>query len=122
MFTTRRGTRQHSLERLGLIQFFLKCHAVTGRRRFGRLKESPVKVTVGRGRFQQDGTWRTKQLDELIDGTSALLLAGPQHTRRNLLGTGTVDCTIASPGFASHGHQADRPLGEVIGGVQTRTA
>jgi hypothetical protein len=69
---------------------------------------------LGRDDLQQDRTWRTKQLDELIDGTSALLPAGPQHARQNLLGTGTADCTIASPGFASHGHQADRPLGASV--------
>ena len=52
----------------------------------------------------------------------ALLPAGEQDASQNLLCPGTVGRSIATPGFASHGHQTDRPLGKVIRGLQTRTA
>src|ERR1017187_5373752 len=40
---------------------------------------------------------------------------------RILLRAGAIGCAIASPSLASHRHRADRPLAEVVGGMQPRT-
>ena len=57
-----------------------------------------------------------------MKGVFALLPAGAQDTDQNLLGAGAVVRPIAAPGFPRHRHQPNRPLGEVVGGMQTRTA
>src|ERR1022692_4627945 len=61
-------------------------------------------------------------MHQLGEGVFALLPAGAENAGQYLMRAGTVGRTIASPGFASHRHQPDGPLGEVIGGMQARTA
>ncbi len=61
-------------------------------------------------------------MHQLGEGVFALLPAGAENAGQYLMRAGTVGRTIASPVFASHRHQPDGPLGEVIGGMQARTA
>ena len=52
----------------------------------------------------------------------ALLPAGAENAGQNPMGARTMDCKIASPSLAHQRHQADGPLGEVIGGMPAGAA
>jgi len=52
----------------------------------------------------------------------ALLPAGAENTRQNLMRAGAVGRAIASPRLTNQRHQAYGPLSEVVGGMQARTA
>src|ERR1039457_2471690 len=70
--------------------------------------------------------WKAQRVEavavnQLLESVFALLPASAQDARQNLLRPSTLPSPVATPGFASHHHQTNRRLNEVVGGWNPRT-
>ncbi len=67
-------------------------------------------IGAGDGQAGHDRPRCPQQVGEQLDGVTALLAGGAQHTGRDLPGAGTSPGTVAAPQLAAHDRRPDGPL------------